>query len=61
MPFDIEMDEFYEINESKKKYFEKFKNMKPYFEINEEEWTYIKETFSEEEIRESLVKNSYEI
>ena len=56
MPFDIEMDEFYEINESKKNYFEKFKNMKPYFEINEEEWTYIKETFSEEEIRESLVK-----
>ena len=56
MPFDIEMEEFYETNESKEKYFGKFKNMKPYFEINEEEWTYIKETFSEEEIRESLVK-----
>tara|TARA_Y100000004_G_scaffold68806_1_gene77193 strand:- start:827 stop:2053 length:1227 start_codon:yes stop_codon:yes gene_type:complete len=56
MPFDIEMEEFYETNESKEKYFGKFKNMKPYFEINEKEWTYIKETFSEEEIRESLVK-----
>jgi len=30
--------------------------MKPYFKIEEKEWTYIKETFSEEEIKESLVK-----
>ena len=30
--------------------------MEPYFKIDEKEWTYIKETFSEEEIRESLVK-----
>lgn len=37
-------------------YFEKFRNMKPYFSIDEKEWTYIKETFSEEEIRKSLVK-----
>ena len=37
-------------------YFEKFKNMKPYFNIEEEEWTYIKENFSEEDIKESLVK-----
>jgi len=37
-------------------YFEKFRNMEPYFEIGEEEWTYIKENFSKEEIKESLVK-----
>ena len=37
-------------------YFEKFRNMKPYFSIDEKEWTYIKETFSEEQIRKSLVK-----
>ena len=30
--------------------------MEPYFEIGEEEWTYIKENFSEEDIKESLVK-----
>ena len=37
-------------------YFEKFRNMEPYFEIGEEEWTYIKDTFSKEEIKESLVE-----
>ena len=37
-------------------YFEKFRNMKPYFSIDEKEWTYITETFSEEQIRKSLVK-----
>ena len=26
-------------------YFDKFYNMKPYLEINEKEWEYIKETF----------------
>jgi 16S rRNA G966 N2-methylase RsmD len=36
-------------------YFEKFKNMKPYFEINEEEWSYIKETFPKEDVKEVLV------
>ena len=30
--------------------------MESYFKIEEEEWTYIKETFSKEEIKESLVK-----
>ena len=30
--------------------------MEPYFKIEEEEWTYIKETFSKDEIKESLVK-----
>jgi len=39
-----------------KSYFDKFRNMKPYFKIEEGEWTYIKETFSKEEIKESLVK-----
>ena len=37
-------------------YFEKFRNMEPYFDISEEEWTYIKENFSEEDIKESLVE-----
>tara|TARA_B100000287_G_scaffold413029_1_gene444125 strand:- start:90 stop:1331 length:1242 start_codon:yes stop_codon:yes gene_type:complete len=37
-------------------YFEKFRNMEPYFKIEEEEWTYIKENFSKEEIKESLVE-----
>jgi len=37
-------------------YFEKFRNMDPYFKIEEEDWTYIKETFSKDEIKESLVK-----
>ena len=52
----MEMDEFHEEKESKLKYFEKFRNMEPYFKIEEDEWTYIKETFSKEEIKESLVK-----
>ena len=30
--------------------------MEPYFKIEEEEWTYIKDTFSKDEIKESLVK-----
>ena len=29
--------------------------MEPYFEIDEEEWTYIKETYTKEEIKENLV------
>ena len=29
-------------------YFDKFYNMKPYLEINEKEWEYIKETFDKE-------------
>ena len=37
-------------------YFEKFRNMKPYFKIDEDEWTYIKENFTKEDIKESLVK-----
>ena len=56
MPFDIEIDEFHEEQDSKLIYFDKFKNMKPYFEIDEKEWTYIKETFSKDEIKTNLVK-----
>ena len=56
MPFDIEIDEFHEEQDSKLTYFDKFKNMKPYFEIDEKEWTYIKETFSKDEIKTNLVK-----
>ena len=33
MPFDMEMDEFHDSIESKKKYFDKFKDMEPYFNI----------------------------
>ncbi len=56
MPFDIEIDEFHEEQDSKLTYFDKFKKMKPYLEIDEEEWTYIKETFSKDEIKTNLVK-----
>ena len=37
-------------------YFDKFYNMKPYLEINEKEWEYIKETFDKEDVKESLAK-----
>ena len=37
-----------------KEYFEQFRNMEPYFEINEEQWTYIKETFPKDEVKECL-------
>ena len=37
------------------KYFDKFYDQDGYLDISEEEWTYIKETFSEEQIRKSLV------
>ena len=37
-------------------YFEKFRGMKPYFNIDEKEWTYIKDTFTKDEIKSSLVE-----
>ena len=37
-------------------YFNQFKNMSPYLYINAEQWTYIKETFSKEDVQESLAK-----
>ena len=55
MPYDLEMDEFHEEKETKLRYFDKFRNMEPYFEIKEDEWTYIKETFSKDEIKTALV------
>ncbi len=54
MPFDLEIDEYHEEQQSKLSYFDRFKDMKPYFEINEEEWTYIKETFDKDTIKEKL-------
>ncbi len=56
MPYDIEIDEYHEDKEMKLKYFDKFRGMKPYFEINEEEWTYLQENYSKEEIKENLAK-----
>ena len=37
-------------------YFDKFLNQEPYLHINEEEWTYIKETFEKDDVKESLAK-----
>ena len=37
-------------------YFDKFKNMKPYLEIDKIEWAYIKETFERPDIQETLVE-----
>ena len=35
-------------------YFDKFKGQEPYLEINETEWSYIKETFDKDDVKESL-------
>ena len=35
-------------------YFDKFRGMKPYFVIDETEWKYIKETFNQEDVLESI-------
>ena len=37
-------------------YFDKFLNMNPYLSIEEREWSYIKETFEKQDVRESLAK-----
>tara|TARA_Y100000296_G_scaffold23893_1_gene28264 strand:+ start:4689 stop:5909 length:1221 start_codon:yes stop_codon:yes gene_type:complete len=37
-------------------YFDKFLNMSPYLNINEDEWAYIKETFDKDDVKESLAK-----
>ena len=47
----MEIEEFHEERTLKLNYFDKFRGMKPYFKIDEKEWTYIKETFSEEGIK----------
>ena len=56
MPFDMEIDEYHESKKSIVDYFDKFKNMEPYFSIDEKEWEYIKETFTKDDIKENLVK-----
>ena len=44
-------------------YFDKFKGMTPYLEIKEDEWSYIKDTFEKNDVKESLAKvaMTYEI
>ena len=37
-------------------YFDKFLNQEPYLHIDEKEWSYIKETFEKQDVRESLAK-----
>jgi len=37
-------------------YFDRFKGMKPYLNINQHEWNYIKETFDKDDVKESLAK-----
>ena len=54
MPYDLEIEEFHEEQTAKLNYFDKFKDMKPYFEITEDEWTYIKKTFDKDTIKEKL-------
>ena len=36
------------------KYFDKFYDQDGYLDISEEEWTYIKETFEKDDVKESL-------
>ena len=44
-------------------YFDKFYNMDPYLFIEEKDWTYIKETFEKDDVKESLatVAMTYEL
>lgn len=44
-------------------YFDKYKNMKPYLHIPKEEWSYIKDTFDREDVKETLAEicMAYEI
>ena len=37
-------------------WFEQFRNMEPYFSMDEEQWQYTQDNFSKEEIKESLVE-----
>jgi len=37
-------------------YFDQFKSMSPYLYINAEQWNHIKETYSKEDVCESLAK-----
>ena len=44
-------------------YFDKFLGMTPYLSIDEKEWSYIKDTFEKQDVKESLAKvaMTYEI
>ena len=42
-------------------YFDKFKNQEPYLHIDETEWSYIKETFEKDDVKESLANCCYDI
>ena len=35
-------------------YFDKFKGMTPYLEIKEDEWSYIKDTFEKNDVKERV-------
>ena len=37
-------------------WFKQFRNMEPYFSMDEEQWQYAQDNFSKEEIKESLVE-----
>ena len=37
-------------------YFDKFLNQEPYLYIGEKEWSYIKDTFEKDDVKESLAK-----
>ena len=37
-------------------YFDRFKGMEPYLNINQHEWNYIKETFDKDDVKESMAK-----
>ena len=43
-----------------KEYFEQFRNMTPYLEIDEEKWSYIKETYPKDEVRSILAEIAME-
>ena len=51
----------YELQQEMLEYFDKFKNQEPYLHINETEWSYIKETFEKDDVKESLRKGRYDL
>ena len=40
-------------------YFDKFKNQEPYLHIDEKEWTYIKDTFEKDDVKETRDDDFY--
>jgi len=53
IPTKVDEDGNYEWDLS---YFDRFKNMEPYFEITEDEWYYVKETYPKDLVKETLAK-----